>query len=78
MLVAGKTVRLETDAEDHDELGRLLRHLWLGDELVAEVLIREGHGYAQLNPPNAHNREWLQRAQVEARAGGRGRLVRLA
>jgi len=72
MLVAGQTVRLETDAEDHDDLGRLLRHLWLGDQLVAELLIREGLGYAQLNPPNTHNRERLQRAQAEARAGGRG------
>jgi micrococcal nuclease len=72
VLVTGKTVRLETDAEDRDDFGRLLRHLWLGDELVAEVLIREGLGYAQLNPPNTRNRERLQRAQTEARAGGRG------
>jgi micrococcal nuclease len=71
-LVNGKTVRLEADAEDHDQYDRLLRHLWVGEDLVAEVLIREGLGYAQVNPPNSHNRERLERAQAEARAAGRG------
>jgi endonuclease YncB( thermonuclease family) len=71
-LVVGKTVRLEADAEDSDGHERLLRHLWVGDDLVAEVLIREGLGYAQLNPPNSHNRERLQQAQAQARAAGRG------
>jgi micrococcal nuclease len=71
-LVRGKTVLLEADAEDRDRYGRLLRHVWLGDELVPLALIREGLGFTQVNPPNSKHREALEAAQSEARAAGRG------
>lgn len=71
-LVQGKTVRLEPDAEDRDRFGRLLRHVWVGDELVAAALLRAGLGYAQLIPPNAKHRARLEAAQAEAQAERRG------
>jgi micrococcal nuclease len=70
--VAGKTVRLERDAEDRDHFGRLLRHVWVGDNLVAAELLREGFGFYQLVSPNARYRDRLEAAQSEARATGRG------
>jgi micrococcal nuclease len=71
-LVGGRTVQLESDADDHDRFGRLLRHVWVDGELAAEVLIREGLGFAQLLPPNRRNRERLEQAQAEARQAGQG------
>jgi micrococcal nuclease len=71
-LVAGKSVQLETDAEDRDRFGRLLRHVWLDNELIAATLIREGLGFAQLVPPNSKHRERLEAAEQEARSAQRG------
>ncbi|HNT29732.1 MAG TPA: thermonuclease family protein [bacterium] len=46
-LVEGRQVLLETDADDQDEQGRLLRYVWLDDMLVNEVMVREGYAYAE-------------------------------
>jgi micrococcal nuclease len=71
-LVAGRDVHLERDVSDVDHFGRSLRHVWLGRELVAVSLLREGLGYAQSIPPDRRHAEDLRAAEASARAARRG------
>jgi micrococcal nuclease len=71
-LVAGRVVALETDATPTDHYGRLLRHVWLGGTLVAEVLVREGLARAMSIPPDVRHAERLRAAEADARAAGHG------
>jgi len=41
-LLLGETVYLERDVSDVDRYGRALRYVWRGDDLVQEILAREG------------------------------------
>lgn len=41
-LALGATVYLEREVSDVDRFGRLLRHVWVGDEVVSEILLAEG------------------------------------
>lgn len=56
-LLQGQVVWLERDVSDLDRFGRLVRHVWLGDELVAEVLLREGHARAYAFRPDISRAE---------------------
>jgi endonuclease YncB( thermonuclease family) len=71
-LVDGRDVHLERDVSDSDHFGRSLRHVWLGRELVAVTLLREGLGYAQSIPPDRRHAEDLRAAEASARAARRG------
>jgi micrococcal nuclease len=71
-LVAGRTVALEPDTTDRDHYGRLLRHVWRGRVLVAEVLAREGLGRAYVIPPDTRHADRIRAAEAAARAAGRG------
>ncbi len=71
-LVAGRRVRLEVDTTDRDRYGRLLRHVWVGGRLLAEVLVREGLGRAYVIPPDDRYTEDLAAAERAARADGLG------
>ena len=71
-LVGGRVVGLERDAEDRDQYGRLLRHVWLDQTLVAEVMLREGLAHTLTIPPNTMYVSRLRAAEDEARAEGRG------
>jgi micrococcal nuclease len=42
MLILGKEVRLESDFEDKDRFGRLLRYVFVGDTFVNVQLVKEG------------------------------------
>ncbi|MDT8436247.1 MAG: thermonuclease family protein, partial [Gemmatimonadota bacterium] len=66
-LVAGRTVRLELDVEERDRYGRLLAYVWIGDTLVNEVLVREGHARLLTIPPNVRHADRLRRAARLAR-----------
>ena len=69
----GRRVRLEHDLEARDRYGRELVHL--RDEsgsLVNEWLLREGHAWVSLYPPNLGHLERYLAAEAEARAAGRG------
>src|SRR4030095_16384540 len=41
-LLLGETVSLERDVSDVDRYGRALRYVWRGDDLVQDILAREG------------------------------------
>lgn len=71
-LVGGRDVVLEADTTPTDHFGRSLRHVWLGRQLVAEALLREGLGHALVIPPNARHADRLRGAEDAARAAGRG------
>jgi micrococcal nuclease len=71
-LVEGKIVRLEYDVQSHDRYGRLLAYVYLGDQMVNDLLVSEGFATQLTVPPNvkyAKQFEWRVR---EARAAKRG------
>lgn len=81
--LAGRTLYLETDAEEYDRYGRLLAHVWLDlPTLVSDAEIREhlfnAHlvlaGYANLMtvPPNVKYVDYLTVYQAEAREAKTG------
>lgn len=67
-LVAGKTVYLERDIIDTDRYGRLLRYVWLENQvLVNETLVIEGFAKADAHPDYTKHTERLSAAQDQAR-----------
>jgi micrococcal nuclease len=71
-LVHGQTVSLESDVEDKDDFGRLLRYVWLGDEMVNAVLVRDGYAKAETGFAEVKYQDVLLALQGEAQAEGRG------
>jgi len=68
----GQTVGLEKDVSETDKYGRLLRYVWLGDELLNETLVREGYASVSTYPPDVKYAERFLAAQQEAQSAGRG------
>lgn len=71
-LVEGKKVRLEKDAEDKDEYGRLLRYVWVDDTMVNAELVRLGYAYSYSYPPNLKYQARFLQLEKEAREQKRG------
>ena len=71
-LVLGRTVGLEKDVSETDQFGRLLRYVWLGDEMVNATLVREGYAQASAYPPDVRYQDLLSSLQAEAAGEGRG------
>ena len=73
-LVAGKTVRLETDVTNKDKFGRLLRYVYVGNIFVNLELVKQG--YAEVYPkdlfPDKKHYDLLKEAEVAARQEGKG------
>lgn len=70
---AGRHVRLVPGLESEDRYGRLLAHLYLPDgQLAAEMLLREGLGYALAIGRNTRLLQCLFAADADARIAGRG------
>lgn len=62
-LVDGKSVELEPDGQDRDQYGRLLRHVWVGGQMVGLVLLKEG--YADVEPfPNRYRYDFMRARDV--------------
>jgi len=66
-LVEGREVLLEKDVSETDRFGRLLRYVYLGDEMVNETLVREGYAKASSYPPDVKYQERFRQAEQEAR-----------
>jgi micrococcal nuclease len=60
-------VRLEKDVSETDKYGRLLRYVWLGDELFNETLVRQGYAHASSYPPDIKYQDRFTAAQAIAR-----------
>ncbi len=71
-LVQDKVVRLETDTSETDRYGRLLRYVWVGDQLINLELVRLGLAEAKSYPPDTRYQDLLDAAENEARQAGRG------
>lgn len=71
-LPVGTAVRLEAGIVDRDQFGRLLRFVWLGDELLNETIVREG--FATRYRPAEETRfvDRIIEAESDARAARRG------
>jgi micrococcal nuclease len=72
LLPEGRAVRLELDAAARDRYGRVLAHVWAGDRLVNEAMVRGGWAMLYTVPPNVRYVRRLETAQQEARAAGAG------
>ncbi len=71
-LVQGRTVRLETDAEQRDAYGRLLAYVYVGEVMVNAQLVRMGMARQYPFAPNTLHRDMfasLERQAMDARRG---------
>ncbi len=66
-LVLNKFVRLEKDITDKDKYKRLLRYVWLGDELVNRSLVAQGFAHSYSYPPDIKYQEQFVSAERQAR-----------
>ncbi len=71
-LVEGKRVRLERDASETDQYGRLLRYVYVDSVFVNAELVREGLARAKAYPPDTKYQDYLEQIEAEAREAGRG------
>ncbi len=71
-LLEGQTVHLVRDIEDEDSFGRLLRYVYLGDEMANARLVVNGYATTFTYPPNIRWSELFVQLQREARDGNRG------
>ena len=68
-LVEGRRVRLEFDVERRDRYQRLLAYVWVGDTLINELLVRQGHAQPATYPPNVRYVDRFVAAARLARTG---------
>ncbi|MBQ6154318.1 thermonuclease family protein [bacterium] len=66
-LVLGKTVQLEKDVSEVDRYGRLLRYVYVDNQMINEILVREGFATATTYPPDVKYMDSLFQAQNLAR-----------
>jgi len=71
-LVEGRTVGLEKDVSETDSFGRLLRYVWVEDQMVNEALVEEGYALAATYPPDVRYSGVFVSLQAQAREGKRG------
>lgn len=71
-LVEGKEVLLEYDVESRDPRGRDLAYLYIGDRMVNQTLVEEGHVWVAVFPPNVRHIRQLFDAQERAAESKRG------
>lgn len=66
-LVEGKEVYLEKDVSETDRYGRLLRYVWVGDQMINKLLVKDGYAQASSYPPDIKHQEELSAMQASAR-----------
>jgi micrococcal nuclease len=71
-LVMGAVVRLERDVSDVDRFERLMRYVWLGDQLVETILLAEGYAQAYPFRPNMRRANEFAATEDAARESGLG------
>jgi micrococcal nuclease len=65
-LVEGKTVRLKKDTTDRDKYNRLLRYVYVGENLINAELVKLGFARAWAYPPDMKYQDQINAAQQEA------------
>ena len=71
-LLEGESVRLVEDVEETDQYGRLLRYVYVGEEMANARLVANGYAHAYTYPPNIRHSELFVQLQREAREHDRG------
>lgn len=71
-LLDGQEVRLVKDIEERDRYDRLLRYVYIGDEMANARLVVNGYAAAYTYPPNVRHSDLFVSLQRDARAGDRG------
>jgi micrococcal nuclease len=71
-LVLGKEVRLEKDVSETDKYGRLLRYVYVGDQMINDELVREGYAQVSTYPPDVKYQEMFKQSEVFARENNLG------
>ncbi|MBS3050761.1 MAG: thermonuclease family protein [Candidatus Aenigmarchaeota archaeon] len=69
-LVLLKNITLERDKEDKDRYDRLLRYIYVGDEMINIQMIEEGLAVAYIYEPNVKYRSAFLEAETAARDEG--------
>ena len=71
-LLGGREVLLVKDVEERDQYGRLLRYVYIGDEMANARLVVNGYAHAYTFPPNVRHADLFVQLEREAREGSRG------
>ena len=71
-LLLGDEVRLVKDVEETDRFDRLLRYVYIGEEMANARLVVNGYAFAYTYPPDVRHSDLLVDLQREAREAGRG------
>ena len=71
-LVERRRVRLVFGVEPHDQYGRLLAYVYLGDRFVNAELVRRGLAETLTIPPNDRFAARFKRLEIAAARAGRG------
>lgn len=71
-LVEGRSVGLERDVSEADQFDRLLRYVWVDDQMVNATLVEEGYATATTFPPDVKYADLFASLQRQAREAGRG------
>lgn len=71
-LLEGETVRMVKDVEDTDRYDRLLRYIYLGEEMANARLVANGYASAYTYPPNVRHADLFVQLQREAREANLG------
>ena len=72
VLLLGAEVRLVKDVEEADRFGRLLRYVYVGEEMANARLVVNGYASAYTYPPNVRHSDLFVALQRKARDEGRG------
>ena len=70
--IEGEEVELELGTDAKDDYERLLAYAWADEEMLNEVLLREGYGELLVIEPNDEYEECLAAAEQAAKADGLG------
>ncbi len=71
-LLEGREVWLVKDVEERDQYDRLLRYVYIGEEMANARLVVNGYASVYTFPPNIRHADVLVQLQREAREQGRG------
>ena len=71
-LLEGQQVHLVKDVEETDRFDRLLRYVYLGDEMANARLVANGYATAYTYPPNVRHSTLFVQLERDARENARG------
>lgn len=71
-LIGDKTVYLTKDISERDRYERLLRHVYIDEAWINELMVRDGFAHAVTFPPDVMHVDIFREAEMEARKNERG------